>query len=221
MPVDRLFLLNSMALTSRQQDVLDFIRRTELKRGVGPTTREVQQHFGFKSQTAAVDHINALERKGALGKKPRKARAVTTSPPRLEIVHVPVFGTIPAGIPELIEQQPNGYVAVDRLAIGVSEDAHLFATHVRGDSMIEANILDGDLAVLHANCEPQLGKVVAALIDGETTLKRLVERGGKRFLRAANPRYSDLLPVQELLIQGVLVHLQRNFSGCEPDRNEE
>ena len=58
-----------------------------------------------------------------LDKKPNKARAVTTSPPRLEIIHVPIFGTIPAGIPELIEQQPNGYVAVDRLAIGVSKDA--------------------------------------------------------------------------------------------------
>ena len=85
--------------------------------------------------------------------------------------------------------------------------------------MIEANILDGDLAVLHADCEPKPDKVVAALIDGETTLKRLVERRGKRFLRAANPRYPDLIPVQELLIQGVLVHLQRSFSGCEPDRN--
>ena len=210
-----------MALTTRQREVLAFIRRTELLRGVGPTTREVQQHFGFKSQTAAIDHMNALERKGVLGKKPGKARAVTTSPPRLEIVHVPIFGTIPAGIPELIEQQPDGYVAVDRLAIGVSKDARLFATHVRGDSMIEANILDGDLAVLHADGEPQLGKVVAALIDGETTLKRLVESRGERYLRAANSHYPDLIPVQELLIQGVLVHLQRNFSGCEPAQHEE
>ena len=210
-----------MALTTRQQEVLDFIRRTELARGQGPTTRELQQHFGFRSQTAAVDHINALERKGALGKKPGKARAVTTSPPRLEIVHVPIFGTVPAGIPELIEQQPDGFVAVDRLAIGVSKDARLFATHVRGDSMIKANILDGDLVVLQADCDPQPGKEVAALIDGESTLKQFIQRRGKRFLRAANPRYPDLIPAQELIIQGVLVHLQRNFSGCAPEQDEE
>ena len=181
----------------------------------------MQQHFGFRSQTAAVDHINALERKGVLDKKPFKARAVTTSPPRLEIVHVPIFGTVPAGIPELIEQRPDGYVAVDRIALGVSKDAQLFATHVRGDSMIGAKILDGDLAVLHADCEPQPNKIVAALIDGETTLKRFVQRRGKVFLRAENPRYPDLIPVQELLIQGVLVHLQRNFAGCEPAQDEE
>ena len=105
-----------------------------------------------------MDHINALERKGALDKMPGKARAVTTSPPRLEIVHVPIFGTVPAGIPELIEQQPDGFVAVDRLALGVSKDARLFATHVRGDSMIEANILDGDLAVFTPTAKPQPGQ---------------------------------------------------------------
>ena len=209
-----------MALTHRQQEVLDFIRRTELARGQGPTTREVQQHFGFRSQTAAIDHINALERKGVLDKTPGKARAVTTSPPRLDIVHVPIFGTVPAGIPELIEQRPDGFVAVDRLALGVSKDARLFATHVRGDSMILANILHGDLAVLQADCEPKPGKVVAALIDGESTLKEFVQRRGKPFLRAANPRYPDLIPAQELVIQGVLVHLQRNFPGCETGRDE-
>ncbi len=209
-----------MALTTRQQEVLDFIRRTELARGQGPTTREVQQHFGFRSQTAAVDHINALERKGALDKTPHKARAVTTSPPRIEIVHVPIFGTVPAGIPELIEQQqPDGFVAVDTVAIGVSKDAKLFGTHVRGDSMIDAHILDGDLAVLQAECEPQPGKIVAALIDGETTLKRFVRKGRRFFLHAENPRYRDLIPLQELIIQGVLVHLQRNLEGCVTSRS--
>ena len=203
-----LFALNRMALTTRQQEVLDYIRRTEMARGVGPTTREVQQHFGFKSQTAAMDHMNALARKGVLDKTPGKARAVTTSPPRLDIIHVPVFGSVPAGVPELVEQQPEGFVAVDRLQLGVGKAATLFATWVRGDSMVGAHILDGDLAVFEA-CEPRPGKIVAALIDGETTLKRYVQQHGGAYLRAENPRYPDLIPAQELVIQGVLVHLQR------------
>ena len=117
-----------MTLTSRQREVLDFIRRTELQRGVGPTTREVQQHFGFASQTAAVDHIGALEDKGMPDKTPGKARALTILPPRLDIIHVPVFGSVPAGVPELVEQQPDGFVAVDRVQLGIAKAATLFAT---------------------------------------------------------------------------------------------
>ncbi len=202
-----------MTLTSRQREVLDYVRQIELQRGSGPTTREVQQHFGFKSQTAAVDHIRSLERKGALQKIARKARALTTSPPKLKIVHVPVFGSIPAGIPELIEQEPDGFVLVDTVATGISERAVLFATQVRGDSMIGAHILDGDCAVFEVR-EPAPGQIVAALIDGETTLKRYVQEKGGPFLRAENPRYPDLIPVSELAIQGVLVHLQRNATSA-------
>ena len=198
-----------MTLTTRQREVLDYVRRIELQRGSGPTTRELQQHFGFKSQTAAVDHIRTLERKGALRKIARKARALTTSPPKLKLVHVPLFGSIPAGIPELIEQEPDGFVLLDTAALGLTERAVLFATRVRGDSMIGAHILDGDSAVFEVR-EPLAGQIVAALIDGETTLKRYVQERGRPFLRAENPKYPDLIPLSELVIQGVLVHLQRN-----------
>ena len=199
-----------MILTDRQREILHFIRSTELGRGSGPTTREVQERFGFASQTAAVHHIRALERKGALSKTAGKARAVTTSPPRVKFLQVPIFGSIPAGIPELMTQEAEGFVPVDLVAAGLSERATLFATRVRGDSMVNASILDGDVAVFEAK-EPVAGQIVAALIDGETTLKRYVRERGKVFLRAENPKYPDLIPAGELLIQGVLVHLQRNL----------
>ena len=202
-----------MALTTRQQEVLTFVRRTELRRGEGPTTRELQAHFGFRSQTAAVKHIRALERHGMLDKTPGKARAVTTSPPRTNLVQVPIFGTLPAGVPELLESQPEGFVAVDTVALGVSDNAVLFSTWVRGDSMINAHILDGDLAVFVGDREPQHGKIVAALIDGESTLKTYQREGNRVFLKAENPAYADLIPARELLIQGVLVHLQRTLQG--------
>ena len=199
-----------MPLTLRQREVLDFIRGMELQRGVAPTTREIQHHFGFASQTAAVDHIRALKRLGVLNQIPGKARAITASPPKVEIVHVPIFGTVPAGIPELVEQRPDGYIPVNIAAIGVSRHETLFATGVRGDSMIDAHILDGDTAVFAVR-RPQYGKIVAALIDGETTLKRYVQKRGRVYLHAENPLFSDLIPARELIIQGVLVHLQRNL----------
>ena len=199
-----------MPLTARQREVLDFIREVELQRGTSPSTREVQQRFGFASQTAAVDHIRALTRKGALRKT--AAHGVTASPPRRRMVHVPVFGFVPAGIPDAVEQEPDGYLAMDAGAAGVSEKATLFATRVRGDSMIGAHLLDGDIAVFEAR-EPVIGQIVAALIDGESTLKRYVKDRGQPFLRAENPRYPDLIPARELIIQGVLVHLQRNLSA--------
>jgi repressor LexA len=205
-----LFYLNSMNLTARQREILNFIRSVELQRGAGPTTREVQQHFGFASQTAAVDHIRALEKKGALRKTAGTARAITTSPPKTRLVHVPIFGYVPAGIPELVEQEPDGFVLVDAVAAGISKNATLFATHVRGDSMINAGIFHGDIGVCEMR-EALPGQVVAALIDGETTLKTFVKERGKPFLRAENPKYPNLIPARELLIQGVLVHLQRNL----------
>src|SRR5438046_7960770 len=126
-----------MTLTTRQREVLEFIRSVEHQRGTGPTTREIQQHFGFASQTAAVDHIRALERKGALIKTPHKARAVTTSASRPNMVQVPIFGFVPAGIPEFIEQEADGYVSLNVDAANISDGAKLFATRVRGDSMID------------------------------------------------------------------------------------
>ncbi|HEX8311592.1 MAG TPA: transcriptional repressor LexA [Chthoniobacteraceae bacterium] len=198
-----------MMLTPRQREVLHFIRSVELDRGTGPTTREIQERFGFASQTAAVDHIRALERKGALSKTAGKARAVTTSPPRVKFAHVPIYGSVPAGLPENLDQEADGFVPVDLIAAGLSDRAKLFATKVRGDSMINASILDGDIAVFEVR-DPSPGQIVAALIDGETTLKRYVRERGKVFLHAENPKYPDLLPARELVIQGVLVHLQRN-----------
>lgn len=203
-----------MELTARQREILSFIRGVELQRGAGPTTREVQQHFRFASQTAAVDHIRALEKKGALHKTAGTARAITTSPPKTRIVHVPIFGYVPAGIPELVEQEPDGFVLVDAIAAGISKNAVLFATNVRGDSMINAGIFHGDIGVCEVR-EPAPGQVVAALIDGETTLKTYVKERGKSFLRAENPKYRDLIPARELVIQGVLVHLQRNLLAAK------
>ena len=199
---------HATSLTTRQREVLAFVRAHQLQHGPPPTTREIQAHFGFASQTAAVDHLRALERKGALQHLARKARGLLALPARLPLVEVPLYGTIPAGQPILAEQEPDRYVSVDAASLGVPPRAQLFALRVRGDSMTGAGILDGDI-VFVAPREPHSGQIVAALIDGESTLKRFFLQRGRPFLRAENPRYPDLLPAAELVIQGVMVGLLR------------
>ena len=199
-------------LTHRQQEVLDFIAESVTQTGMVPSTREIQQHFGFASQTAAVNHLRALEKKGVIQRSAGKARAValTAHLERERIIDVPIYGQIAAGFAETVEQENDGMVSIDAASVGVGKGRRVFALKVRGDSMTGAGINDGDLVILEHR-EPQPGAVVAALIDGETTLKRFVQQHGRTYLKAENPRFPDLLPVRELVIQGVMVALIRKF----------
>jgi repressor LexA len=200
-------------LTDRQQQVLDFVHAHRDRLGVFPTLREIQAHFGFASPFAVTRHLQALERKGALHRQPGKARAFSSppgSPRRGPLLQVPLFGVIPAGLPASTEAtlEPEHYVGVDPQLFGLRSNSRLFALRVRGDSMIGANILDEDIVLITPR-DPQPGQIVAALIDGETTLKRFLLEDGRAFLRAENPRYPDLLPAGELIIQGVMLGLIR------------
>jgi repressor LexA len=126
------------------------------------------------------------------------------------IMDIPIFGTIPAGMPTDTQQEDLGTIALDCGTTGISKGQKVFALQVRGESMIDAHIDDGDLAVLEVR-EPRAGDIVAALIDGETTLKRYLVENGVPYLKAENAAYSNLIPTQELTIQGVLVALIRRF----------
>ena len=121
---------------------------------------------------------------------------------------VPVLGDVSAGRPSSTEQNRQGFISVDLNTIGVSSNARTFALRVRGDSMIGAHILDGDTAVFELK-DPHDGVVVAALVDGECTIKRYFVRNKQPFLKAENAKYPDLIPARELVIQGVLVALFR------------
>jgi repressor LexA len=201
-----------MNLTQRQQEVLDYITHMQATAGVMPSTREIQEHFGFASQTAAVNHLRALEKKGMIQRQPGKARAVAVVSQlrRERIVDVPVYGSIAAGFAEVTEQQEEGTISIDATTLGLGRSKQVFALKVRGESMIGAGINDGDLAILE-NGEPKAGAIVAALIDGETTLKRLVQQRGRYYLHAENPNFPDLVPLGELSVQGVLVALIRKY----------
>ena len=196
-------------LTHRQKSVLDFIQREQREKGLTPSTREIQSHFRFASQTSVMQYITALERKGFLQRHAGKARALITPVQKVRITDVPIYGQIPAGMSALTEQTIEGHVSLDSRSANVSKNRGTFALRVRGDSMIGAHIVDGDIVILEDSKEVHNGDIVAALIDGETTLKRYVVEHGRPYLKAENPRYPKLTPAHELKIQGVMVSLVR------------
>lgn len=196
-------------LTDRQKSVLDFIQREQREKGITPSTREIQSHFRFASQTSVMQYIATLERKGYLNRHPHKARALITPVQKVRITDIPIYGQIPAGMSTLTEQTIEGHVSLDARSANVAKNRATFALRVRGDSMIGAHILDGDIVILEDSKEAQNGDIVAALIDDETTLKRYVLEHGRPYLKAENPRYPNLIPARELKIQGVMVSLVR------------
>jgi len=197
-------------LTDRQEEILEFVRARIRESGVPPTVREVQQAFRFSSPNAAARHLKALETKGVIIRAPGRARSLTLADAwRADPNEVPIYGTIPAGLPDDAETQVEGCVRVDPNTIRIPKNTRTFALRVRGDSMTGAHILNGDIVILSFE-SPTHGKIVAALIDGETTLKRYLTRSGKPYLKAENPKYPDLIPARELVIQGVMVGLVRN-----------
>lgn len=207
-------------LTPRQEEVLAFLRSSQAG-GLMPSTREIQLHFGFASQTAAVDVLRALERKGVLRRVPGKARGIVlTAHPgasrSANIVSVPLYGTIAAGYSDDSSQLSGEFLRVDKAASGLSSADGCFALKVRGDSMTGAHILDGDYVILDSRRQPRHRDIVAALIDGQTSLKRLMIDGPRRWLKAENPLFPDLIAAEELRVQGVMRGLMR---GKEAERH--
>ncbi len=203
-------------LTERQREVLEFIQRKQETDGFAPTLRDIAAHFRFSGPSAVQCHVQALKAKGFLKQLPGRARALQVVDPnapkdriRPRVVPVPIYGAIPAGLPQDVAQEEEGCVLIDVNTLGIKPTARTFGLKVRGDSMVGRHIVDGDIAVVEHGVQPRPGDVVAALIDGQVTLKTFLVQRGKTFLRAENPKYPDLLPQQELQIQGVMVALVR------------
>ena len=202
-------------LTIRQQQVLNFIERRQAKEGLAPTFREIAAHFRFQSPNAALTHVQALRKKGHLTNQTRRARSLQpvewakTAALRAAVLSIPIYGSIPAGWPQANSQEQESCVLIDVATLGIKPSARTFGLKVRGDSMLGKNIVDGDIAIIEHGVEPRTGDVVAALIDGHVTLKTFVLQRGKPYLRAENPRYPNLIPQEELQIQGVMVSLIR------------
>src|ERR1035437_1359798 len=200
-------------LTRRQQQIVDFLLKYQQAQGSMPSSQEIAAQFGFRSPNAVTNHLRLLRKKGVIASEPGKARSLRVISPlaklRSRIVDIPLYGSIPAGMPQAREQDAEGCVSVDVESIGYKPTRNAFALRVTGDSMIGRHILDGDFVVMEHGPEPRNGQIVAALIDGASTLKTFVLKNGKPYLKAENPKYPDLIPAQELMIQGVLKALIR------------
>jgi repressor LexA len=200
-------------LTKRQQQVLNFIQKTQQTEGITPSLRDIMRHFGFRSPRTVSDHVAALRKKGSLAPGPGLARGLKILSPldpfRKRVADLPVYGSIPAAVAIEKKQEAIGCVTIDIGTLGIKPTPRTFALRARGDSMIGRHILDGDLVVVEHGQTPRNGDVVAALIDGESTLKTYVTAKGKPHLRAEHPQDPKLIPASGREIQGVMVALIR------------
>ena len=191
-------------LTVQQQKLLNFIRDYIRSKGHPPTFREIGHAFGFRSTGTVRDHLRALERKGHLRALHGKSRGLV---PRDAFQGLPILGRVPAGGPLLTEENFEGAVDLSRDFGG----ERVFALKVQGDSMIEAGILEGDLAVVRAQEQAEPGQIVVARLNGEATVKKLVRRGTKLWLQPANPRYESIAVEGETRIVGRVIGVIRNY----------
>ncbi len=209
-------------LSGRQQQVLDYLLQRQREEGIPPSTREIQAALGLGSQTQVVQLIHALQRKGAIRTLPGKARGiVAVQPPASSpaddrsgslspFIDVPLCGEIQAGLPSDTSPQTGDTLPVHAAIMGLTPGSQPYALRVRGNSMTGACIQDGDYVVLDRAREPRSGDVVAALLDGQSTLKRYMVEDGKVYLKAENPLFPVIKPTRELLVQGVMVGLIRS-----------
>ncbi len=201
------------APTAIQQRVFDFIRGELAAGRPAPTPREIAARFSWKSKRAAECHIEALIRKDWLASEPGKARSLrlkdSLQPIRRAVAEVPLLGSIPAGFGADRQQEAGECIPVTMDSVGFKPTRNTFALRVSGDSMIGRHICDGDIVLLEHGPDPRPGQIVAALVDRKSTLKTFIVKNGKPFLKAENPKYPDLIPSEELMIQGVFKALIR------------
>jgi repressor LexA len=198
-------------LTERQEEILDFVRSFQQAQSVPPSTREIARHFQV-SQPTVMGHLRVLARKGQLDKLADGKWGLKSAFVQGHLFEAPVYGAIPAGLPAMIEQEPEETVRIDPAVFGVRRPRpnHFWFLRVTGDSMNGAKIFDGDLVALERR-DSRPGDIIAALVDEtSTTLKRVVRERGRILLRAENPRYSDIVPGR-LESQGVVVGVLRRM----------
>ena len=202
-------------LTERQQQVLDYIKEMVEARGYPPSVREIGEAVGLSSPSSVHAQLNSLVAAGAIKKDPAKPRAImiTDVHPVQSIDRrtreVPLLGRIAAGTPILAVEDVDDVMVLPTDLVG---DGPVFLLEVKGDSMIEAGIHEGDLVAVHKQPDARDGEIVAALIDGEeATVKRLRRQDGKVFLISENPAYEPLVFSEGVELIGKVVSVLRRY----------
>lgn len=198
-------------LTAKEKQLLRFIEAYQSENGASPTVKEMRQHMGLKSDGFVVHCLKSLTQKSAIqkGDTPRSIKLLPHIQQKLhaDVVKIPVLGAIPAGGPVISEENVEDWVSLDSHEIKNPKET--FILKVRGDSMIDAGIFEGDFVIASAKASPKAGDIVVALVDGGSTVKRYYFENGKPFLKPENSAYSNIYPQSELIIQGVVIGLLR------------
>jgi repressor LexA len=198
-----------MNLTRRQKEILDFIRHYRDSHGISPTQREIRENFGLSSFGTVQKHLKRLEEKGALSRQWNRSRGISPSVERASSREVALLGYVAAGRP--IEPFPDEErIEVPASLLGKGEH---FVLRVRGDSMIEDGIRDGDYVVVARRETAQNGQTVVALVRGEATLKRYYAEGSRIRLQPANASMKPMtVDMRDVTVQGVVTGLIRNYA---------
>lgn len=203
-------------LTERQQQVLDYIRDTVEDRGYPPSVREIGDAVGLSSPSSVHAQLNTLVAAGMVKKDPSKPRAIVvvdeTPAPAVKdrrIRDVPLLGRIAAGTPILAAEHLDEVMPLPTELVG---DGPVFLLEVKGDSMVDAGIHEGDLVAIHKQPEARDGEIVACLIDGEeATVKRLKRTDGKVYLHSENPAYEPMVFSEGVELIGKVVSVLRRY----------
>ncbi|WP_305093719.1 transcriptional repressor LexA [Prescottella sp. R16] len=208
--------LDANALPPRQQRILLVIRDRVAADGCPPSTREIADAVGLRSTSTVSRHLKSLEEQGFLRRGTAMARQLDVRPflsgstavrASENSVPVPVVGDIAAGAPILAEEHADEVLSLPRELVG---SGTVFALRVRGESMVDAAICDGDTVVVRRQDEAQSGEIVAAMIDGEATVKVLRRRGGHVYLEPRNPAY-DVIDGDGAVVLGKVVSVMRRL----------
>src|SRR5918995_7133329 len=203
-------------LTERQQQVLEYIRATVEDRGYPPSVREIGDAVGLSSPSSVHAQLNSLVAAGMIKKDASKPRAIVvvdeTPAPAVQdrrMRDVPVLGRIAAGTPILAAEQVDEFMPLPTELVG---DGPVFLLEVKGDSMIDAGIHEGDLVAIHKQPDAQDGEIVACLIDGEeATVKRLQRTEGQVLLHSENPAYEPMAFSEGVDLIGKVVSVLRRY----------
>ena len=199
--------------TQRQKEILDYITRFAERNRYEPSYAQIARHFGVKSRATIAKHIAALERRGLLSRTHQDGSfALTVNVDDADaLCQVKLLGRIAAGAPlDVVECDET--IAVPRFLLGRVRPERVYALRVKGDSMIDEHICDGDIALIENRTEARDGEIVVALLveENQATLKRLYRRGSDVELRPANSQLQPLtVPAKDLAVQGIFCGLLR------------
>lgn len=202
-------------LTARQREALDFITYCLDERGYPPTLREIGEHMGIRSTNGVNDHLKALERKGYLVREELKSRALRPVDHDKDKVNIPIVGHVAAGQPILAQENIQDRVTVDRFFVGKVPSKEVFGLIVRGDSMIEDGIYDGDYIFVRKQAAVENGEIAVVMIDGDATCKRVFHEGERVRLQPANeamaPIYVHRSEFRSIDVLGKVVGVYRKL----------